>query len=349
MKEILFKLCLLLLVSSQASVIITAQQPCRPPAPQASREPNIFTEEQEVDLGDAIAEQLQRNFRVIDDEEITGHLRRIGGRIVKHLPPTKLRFQFFLVDLGDANAFVLPGGRIYVSRKLVAFTQNEDELAAVISHEIGHLVARQQSIAITRQFREALGVTQVTDPRDIFEKYNRLLENAARNPGAFHRSDNHEGKDQIEADQIGLFALVASGYDSQAHARLFDRFAETKGKTGNFFSDLFGVTRPEARRLREMIKSVEALPPGCVETPAATQTAEYSRWQPAAVTSPGLARKDSLPAVVQKTPLNPPLRGEITHLRFSPDGKYILAQDDSGINVLTREPFKSVFRIDAPE
>src|SRR5262245_13641479 len=347
--KILFKCCLLLLASGQACVTINAQQPCLPPAPQLSREPNLFTEGQEVDLGDAIAEQIQRNFRVIDDDEVTGHLRRIGERVVKHLPPTKLRFQFFLVDLPEANAFVLPGGRIYVSRKLVAFTRSEDELAAVISHEIGHLVARQQSLTMTRRLREALGVTRVTDRRDIFEKYNLLVENAARKPEVFRQGDDHGDKDQIEADQIGLFALAASGYDPQAHARLFDRLAETKGKTGNFFSNLFGVTSPESKRLREMIKGVEALPRDCVEARANAQTAEYSRWQSAVVSYTGLGRKEALHAVVSKTALRPPLRGDVTHLRFSPDGKYILAQDDAGINVLTREPFKPVFRIDAPE
>src|SRR5215475_13823515 len=347
--KILFKCCLLLPALIQASVTINAQQPCRPPTPQLSREPNIFTEEQEGDLGDAIAEQIQRNFRVIDDDEVTGHLRRIGERVVKHLPPTRLRFQFFLVDLPEANAFVLPGGRIYVSRKMVAFAQSEDELAAVISHEIGHLVARQHTISMTRRLKDAIGVTQVTDRRDIFDKYNSLVENAARKPETFRHSDNHEGKDQIEADQIGLFALAASGYDPQAHARLFDRFTETKGKTGNFFSDLFGVTSPESKRLREMIKGVEALPPGCVEARADAQTAEYSRWQSAVVSYTGLGRKETLHAVASKMALQPPLRGDVTHLRFSPDGKYVLAQDDAGINVLTREPFKPAFRIDAPE
>jgi WD40 repeat protein len=349
MKKILFKCCLLLSALGPAGVMANAQQPCNPPTPQVSREPNIFTEEQEADLGDAIAEQIQRDFRVFDDDEITGHLRRIGERIVKHLPPTRLRFQFFLVDLADANAFVLPGGRIYVSRKMIAFTQSEDELAAVIAHEIGHLVARQQSLSMTRRMRDALGVTQVTDRRDIFEKYNLLVENAARKPEVFRRRDNHGDKDQIEADQIGLFALAASGYDPQSHARLFDRLAETKGKTGNFFSDLFGVTSPESKRLREMIKGVEALPPGCVESRANSQAADYSRWQSAVVGYTGLGRKEALHSVVSKTALQPPLRGDITHLRFSPDGKYVLAQDDAGINVLTREPFKPVFRIDAPE
>ncbi|HEY8459070.1 MAG TPA: M48 family metalloprotease, partial [Blastocatellia bacterium] len=349
MKKILFTCCLLLPALGQAGIAVNAQQPCRPPTPHISREPNIFTEEQEADLGDAIAEQIQRNFRVFDDDEIAGYLRRIGERIVKHLPPTRLRFQFFLVDLSEANAFVLPGGRIYVSRKMVAFTESEDELAAVIAHEIGHLVARQQSLTMTRRFREALGVTQVTDRRDIFEKYNLLVENARRKPEVFLRRNDHGDKDQIEADRIGLYALAASGYDPQAHARLFDRFAGTKGKTGNLFSDLFGVTSPESKRLREMIKGVESLPRDCVESRDDAKSDEYSRWQSAVISYTGLGRKEALHSVVSKTALHPPLRGDIIHLRFSPDGKYILAQDDAGINVLTREPFKPVFRIDAPE
>ena len=53
--------------------------------------------------------------------------------------------------------------------------------------------------------------------------------------------------------------------------------------------------------------------------------------------------------MLSKTVLEPALRGDVTHLRFSPDGKYVIAQDDSGINVLTREPFKTLFRIAAPE
>src|SRR5687768_16344384 len=119
-----------------------AQQPCAPPLPAAAASSlNIFTEEQEIHLGDAIAEHIQRDYRVIEDPEVTTYLTTIGGRLTKHLPLNKLRFQFFLVDLPDANAFVLPGGRIYVSRKLIAAAQSEDELAGVIAHELRHLVA----------------------------------------------------------------------------------------------------------------------------------------------------------------------------------------------------------------
>src|SRR5947208_1896248 len=83
--------------------------------------------------------------------DITAYLATIGGRLTRYLPLNQLKFQFFLVDLPDANAFVLPGGRVYVSRKLVSAAQNEDELAAVIAHELGHLVAHQSAIDVTRQ------------------------------------------------------------------------------------------------------------------------------------------------------------------------------------------------------
>src|SRR5688572_27211026 len=83
-----------------------AQQKCQPPTPPiAPSGQNIFSEQQEMDLGDAVAEHVQRDHRIINDAELTSHLRRIGERLTKHLPPTSLRFQFFLFDVNDVNAF----------------------------------------------------------------------------------------------------------------------------------------------------------------------------------------------------------------------------------------------------
>jgi hypothetical protein len=323
---------------------------CQPPAPLvATAGTNIFTPQQEMDLGDAIAEQVQRDFRVIEDEATTAHLRRIGERIVRQMPQTGLQFRFFLFDIPDANAFTLPGGRIYVSRKLIALTRNEDELAGVIAHELGHAVTRQPATGMTRLLREVLGVTSVSDRRDIFEKYNQVVDNARRKPKAFNRGESHEQKEQIIADQIGLYALAAAGYDPQALSAFWDRYAETKGKTGGFLSDLFGTTKPESVRLREMLKLVGSLPAECVASTRPAPAAEYEKWQAAVVNFTGLGSREALHGVMSKMVLDPPLRGEVTHLKFSPDGKYLVAQDDSGITVLTREPLKPLFRIDAPE
>ena len=329
---------------------LVAQTNCQPPAPILAARQNIFSEEQEGYLGDAIAEQIQRDFRLVEDETVVKNLQRIGLRVTKHLPPNKLNFRFFVIESPDANAFVLPGGRIYVTRKLITFVQSEDELAGVLAHEMGHMVARQGGSDMTRLFNEILKVSTVTDRQDIFTKYNQMVDNAARNSKAFSKLANHEDKDQIVADQIGLFALAGAGYEPQAFSRFFDRLADTKGKTGNFFSDLFGVTNPDAKRLREMIKTFGSLPTACIEARTNVSDEEFKKWQQVVINyNYNVGKKAALHNVITKTVLAPPLRGEITHLRFSPDGKYVLAQDDSGISVLTREPFKTLFRITAPE
>lgn len=338
------QLAALLLVLTIFHSVAAQQQPCTQPLtlPSAT-EPNIFSDEQEIYLGDAIAARIQNQYHVIEEPELTDYLTKIGERLTKHLPINRLRFQFFLVDLPDANAFVLPGGRIFVSRKLIAAALVEDELAGVIAHELGHLVVHQSAIDTTRQFK-ALGITSVSDRSDIFEKYNRLIDNINQKPGAFKVQDREKG--QLFADQAGMFALVAAGYDGDAMSRFWDRITETQGKKGSWLTDFFGTTRPEQKRLREMVKATESLPAECRQKVAASQSEAFALWKSKVVAYNGLGRKELLHGVLSKQQLTPPLLSDIIHLRFSPDGNYILAQDDAGINVLSREPFAPLFRID---
>jgi WD40 repeat protein len=78
-------------------------------------------------------------------------------------------------------------------------------------------------------------------------------------------------------------------------------------------------------------------------------SSEFQHWQTAVVAYNGLGRKEVVRGVVNKTALSPALRSDLNHARFSLDGKFILAQDDSGVSVLTREPLAPLFRIDAPD
>ncbi|HEX8187317.1 MAG TPA: M48 family metalloprotease [Pyrinomonadaceae bacterium] len=346
--------CALLLACLSAASARAQQQPpppCQQPAVSAaSRAQSIFTPRQEMELGDVIAEHVQQDYRLLSDPETTGFLRRVGERLVAQLPPSEMRYQFFVVDLPDANAFTMPGGRIYVTRKLIAFAASEDELAGVLAHELGHAASGQLGADMTRLFREVLGATTVSDRRDIFEKYNRILDNAARKPGAWKRGDREEEGQQYEADRIGIYSMAAAGYDPQAFVSLWNRLTDVKGKTGGWLSDLFGTTRPESRRLREILKGVSTLPAQCVAARAAAAPEEFKRWQAAVVSLTAAApHEESLHAVLSKTKLDPPLRGDINYLRFSPDGRYIISQDDGGIDIVTREPLAHLLHIDAPE
>jgi WD40 repeat protein len=92
-----------------------------------------------------------------------------------------------------------------------------------------------------------------------------------------------------------------------------------------------------------------ALPPGCAEHRAIANESEFKTWQDLVVESESTVRTEVLPGLVSKRRLSERLRPEITNLRFSPNGRYILAQDDGGIHVVSREPFAFLFYISAPE
>jgi hypothetical protein len=314
-----------------------------------SQAPNIFSDQQEVDLGDAIAEHIQHNFRVTSDPELTAYLQRVGGRLLKHLPPQHFNFRYHLVDLSDPNAFSIAGGRVYISNKIVALAHNEDELASVLAHEFGHIVTHQTAIQVTRQMKAVLGVAEVADRRDVFQKYHLLIENRRRKQVSYGKGRKRSEEEQGVADRVALNALARAGYSPQAFVEIFGRTTGSEGKTGSWFSDLFGTTAPEARRLREMIKAMGTLAENCVERSPAGSLQDFKKWQAAVVNYSGWEHQEALHEVLAKVRLQPQLQSTIRNLKFSPDGKYILAQDDATIFVLSREPLQPLFKIEAPD
>jgi len=322
-------------------------QPCPAPPPlQALAERNIFSPQQEMDLGDAIAEQFQRDYRVVEDDQLNAYLQSVGDRLLRQLPvPAGLRIRFVLVDIAVPNAFTLPGGRIYFTRKLALTVHSEDELAAVLAHELGHALTREPAADMSVRFREVLRVTQVGDRNDIFTKWHQLQENIRVKPP---KSSPRQEREQLIADQVALYALAGAGYSPQAFVDFWDRFAETSGNTGGWLSDLFGTTKPEQKRLREARRNLALIPGYCLRAPAPVSEA-FLQWQTAVNNYSVASVRESLPGLVWKRILHPPLQSDFTQVRFSPDGRHLLAQDDSAIYVLSRDPLSWLFSIDAPD
>lgn len=347
----------LLLLLLCASSVLSAQATSGPSPAAACQLPvvanlpagaSIFNDQQEEELAAIVAAQLETHYPVVNDET-TAYLQSLGDRLLAGAPDNKLHFRFVLLDMPVNNAFSIGGGRVYVSRKLIAFTHNEDELAGILGHEIGHVLAHHMAIEISMGFREVLGVTSVGDKKDIFEKWGRFVDNLNRKPKAFQHSDKQEEREQQVADRIGMYLMARAGYNPAASVEAFDRLAGLKGNTGNFFSDLFGTTSADSKRLRELLKTQNAsMPATCVAAHAANE-AEYQAWQKKVIENRPLVGEERLAGVVTKVALQPALRSDIKTIRFSPDGKYILAQDDANIAVLTREPFANYLHIDAPD
>lgn len=322
----------------------SAQTACAGPPPiRGTAKGNIFTEQQEMDLGDAMQQQLEHNLSVVHDDQLNSYLNQIAQRLLAQMPPTQMKFHVVLVNLPIVNAFTMVGGRIYVTRKLVVFARSEDELAGVLGHEIGHALTHQPAAGMSVLFRQVLGVTQVGDRTDIFLKYNQILENIRRKN--LHVNLEEDRQNEIVADSYGLYAMMRAGYSSQAMASFWDRRAQTQGKTGNWLTDLFGATSPNEQRLRQMRLYNPAMPAGCIASRPSQANSSFQAWQQSVIAYTTFTGTGSLPGLLWKRQLSPPLESEINNVKFSPDGKYLLAQDDFSVYVLSREPLKSIFHI----
>ena len=323
---------------------IASAQDCNPPAITAnSKIYNIFSPEQEMILGDLNHQRMSGDSRFLQDEKLLAYVREIGAKLVRHLPPTGIKFQFFIIDIPTANAFNTPGGYVFLSRKLISFTKTEDELAGVMAHELGHATVHHGAADMSDYLKKILNVTQLGDRKDVIDKYNLVIERFRTK--SVPRNDGHESDQQLEADRIGLFAMTAAGYDPNAFTEFFSRLVEEKAKAGNWFTNVFGKSSPTEKRLREMVKITEQLPAPCRENRSANASEEFLKWQADVVTFRESSIKEELPGLLWKKELTPQLRSDISHFAVTQDGNYFLAQDDFAITVVQRDPLKIAFQI----
>jgi len=104
--------------------------------------PSLISENKERELGQEAAGEVERTIGLVQDPALVGYVREIGRRLVAQTPQPGAAYEFYVADETEPNAFALPGGFVYVTRGLLALANSEDELAGVMGHEIGHVVAR---------------------------------------------------------------------------------------------------------------------------------------------------------------------------------------------------------------
>src|SRR5947199_5001828 len=110
---------------------------------------NFYSLEKEIALGKGLAQEIERQARIIDDPVIAEYVNRIGQNLVRN-SDAKVPFTIKVIDSEDVNAFALPGGFFFVNSGLILKADNEAELAGVMAHEIAHVAARHGTRQATR-------------------------------------------------------------------------------------------------------------------------------------------------------------------------------------------------------
>src|SRR5881227_831773 len=110
---------------------------------------NFFSLEKEIALGKQLAQEVERQAKIIDDPVIAEYVNRVGQNLVRN-SDAKVPFTIKVLDSEEVNAFALPGGFFFVNSGLVLKADNEAELAGVMAHEIAHVAARHGTREATR-------------------------------------------------------------------------------------------------------------------------------------------------------------------------------------------------------
>src|SRR5437870_7807891 len=110
---------------------------------------NFYSLEKEIALGKGLAQEVERQAKIVDDPVIAEYVNRVGQNLVRN-SDAKVPFTIKVLDSEEVNAFALPGGFFYVNSGLILRAQEESELAGVMAHEISHVTARHGTCQATK-------------------------------------------------------------------------------------------------------------------------------------------------------------------------------------------------------
>ncbi|HSG38119.1 MAG TPA: M48 family metalloprotease [Thermoanaerobaculia bacterium] len=201
-----------------------------------------ITPEQEVALGlQAAPSMAQQHGGLHPDQQAQQRVDRICHELVEKTGAKETDYQFdchVLADESTVNAFALPGGQVFITAGLMAKLQNEGQLAGVLSHEIGHVVARHGAEHIAKQ-----KLTQGLTGAAVIASYDPDNPASRRNAGValvigqlvnmrFGRQD------ELESDRLGVRFLSEAGYDPREMIGVMKILAESGGgsRQPEFFS-----------------------------------------------------------------------------------------------------------------
>ena len=190
----------------------------------------VASPEEQRQYGFYMLHELRNQQLVLDDELLGDYVNTLGYRLVSYSPKATQPFTFFVVNDREINAFALPGGFVGINIGLITMTRNENELAAVIAHEVSHITQNHLVRAVEAEEKMA--------PLMMLAMIGALAASAHQNPYSTSNADvgaiavaqglaaqmqiNFTRADESEADRVGIQTLAKAGYDPDAMAEVFE-------------------------------------------------------------------------------------------------------------------------------
>ena len=217
------------------SLVLLLTTACSTVPETGRRQLSILPSSVEAQQGTLAFNQFKSRNRVSGDPAANAKVRRVGGRIAAAVNRPDIHWEFAVLIDPTPNASALPGGKVIVNTGLLALVGNDAELAAIVGHEIGHVMARHGSERQSQAIVAALGgsVLDAALQTSGIPGVSRQLLSGAYGTGAkvgvllpYHR--RHES----EADRLGLIYMARAGYDPEAALTIWRKLAAYSKRQG---------------------------------------------------------------------------------------------------------------------
>ena len=222
---------------------------------------DLLGEAQELALGAQLyPAYIQDSLGPIDDEALQALVANTGEAVARVSHRPGLPYAFVAVNEPAVNAFALPGGKICITRGLLARLESEDGLAAVLGHEVGHVAARHVVAAYNRQALATaliLGGAAVMASQDV---RGRELINVGAVVGAQLALAHYSREQERQSDRLGLAYSVAAGYSPHGLVETHRVLMELQKAPPGQIERLFASHPMSSARLAAAEAEIQQLP-----------------------------------------------------------------------------------------
>jgi predicted Zn-dependent protease len=210
------------------------------PQTQIKYHSNKYKVSDDVKAGRQAAAEVEQQMPILNDNEATNYVSRIGQRLVSNIPPEfqhpEFNYYFKIVNARDINAFALPGGPMYVNRGMIEAARNEGEMAGVMAHELSHVALRHGTAQASKAQKYGLlaGILGIGG-QIVGGPAGAAAQIAGQGVGVYFLKFSREY--ETEADILGSQIMARAGYDPRDLANMFQTLERQGGGGGGFLSD----------------------------------------------------------------------------------------------------------------
>ncbi len=218
----------------------------------------LVSEGQVAEMAVTAWQEMKKQTPISSNSSLNRRVDRVWGRIAQGANRADQNWEVQVFDTDDVNAFVMPGNKVGVYRGITELTENDDQLASVLGHEVGHVAGQhareRMSLQIAGQLAVVAGVVAASQS-DTLKKYGNEIGAIGSLGVQFGVLLPYSRAHELQADKLGVDYMYRSGYRVSQAPRLWDLMA--KKSEGNRPSEFMSTHPDPVRRaavLRQYIR-----------------------------------------------------------------------------------------------